>query len=311
MNPYILYGIIGMLIMLVLYLAISPYKANVNRNLDTKVLDQNRKARKDAKEIQTRKTQLQLDISKLEKNFEINQNILIRKLRDKEKAMTNNLIGIAKEASLAQIKLIELELANSIIEFNKIKELKLAEFEAFRLVTLNSVNNLKSLEAAAIAARMRQYEEDNKESFYYIQLEDRDLVEINEILSVVELFRNTIPIRKAIFDIYYRKPLKDLTQRLTFGKRVTGIYKITQIATGKCYIGQSVDIANRWLQHCKRGFGVDALTNNKLYPEMYKYGIHNFKYEIIEEVEKDRLSEQEKYWSNYFGAKVFGYTMKA
>ena len=28
-----------------------------------------------------------------------------------------------------------------------------------------------------------------------------------------------------------------------------GIYKITCNETGKCYIGQSIDIENRWLQH--------------------------------------------------------------
>ena len=28
---------------------------------------------------------------------------------------------------------------------------------------------------------------------------------------------------------------------------VTGIYKITSKDTGKCYIGQSIDIENRWI----------------------------------------------------------------
>lgn len=38
-----------------------------------------------------------------------------------------------------------------------------------------------------------------------------------------------------------------------------GIYKITQTATGKCYIGQSVRIQERWKQHHKR-FSPDAHT---------------------------------------------------
>jgi len=318
MDPYLLYGIIGALVILVLYLLISPYKKNVNRNLDTKVLDQNRKAREDVDKIQAmldekqaRKTELDLSISVLEGDFERKQNLLNEKLQEKEKTMTAELVEIAKKEAIAKIELVEIELHKTMTDFAELKKTKIEEFDYFKEVTQESIRNFKSLEAAAIAARMREYEELNKETFYCIQLEEIDLVEIKEILGVVELFRNTVPIRKAIFDIYYRKPLKDLTQRLTLGHKISGVYKITHIESGKCYIGQSVDISNRWLQHCKRGFGVDAVTNNKLYPEMYKHGIHSFKYEIVEEVEKAKLSEREKYWSDYFGAQVFGYTMKA
>jgi len=304
--------------MLVLYLTISPYKANVSRNLDTKVMDQNRKAREDVKTLEktidikrSRKNKLEQDILRLEKNFEVNKNDLIVKILKLEEDMTADLVETARSASIAQIELIKLELENAVAKFNEVKELKIMELNILKEGVLTSMENLRSLEAAAIAARMRDYEDANEATFYCIQLEERDLLEIKEILSIVEMFRNTQPIRKAVFDIYYRKPLKDLTQRVTLGNRVTGVYKITHLESGKCYIGQSVDIANRWLQHCKRGFGVDAVTNNKLYPEMYKEGIHNFKYEIIEEVEKENLSQREKYWSNYFGAQVFGYTMKA
>jgi hypothetical protein len=40
---------------------------------------------------------------------------------------------------------------------------------------------------------------------------------------------------------------------------MTGIYKITETATGKCYIGQSVCIERRWKQHHKN-FSPDAHT---------------------------------------------------
>jgi hypothetical protein len=43
---------------------------------------------------------------------------------------------------------------------------------------------------------------------------------------------------------------------------------------------------------------------------MQKHGIYNFKFEIIEQVPETKLSEREKYWSEYFGAKVFGYSIK-
>jgi predicted GIY-YIG superfamily endonuclease len=318
MNPYLIYGIIGVLVMLVLYLVISPYKANVSRNLDTKTMDQNRKAREDVKTLEkiiadkkSEENILEQNMIRLQRDFETDRNILVNRLLAKEKELTVNLVGTAQKQAEDSIRLIGLQLDETILAFAREKQLKTEELEQLKEQTDKHMEDLRSLEAAAIAARMRDYEDVNQETFYCIQLDERDLLEINEILSVVEMFRNTQPIRKAVFDIYYRKPLKDLTQRVTLGNRISGVYKITHLESGKCYIGQSVDIANRWLQHCKRGFGVDAVTNNKLYPEMYREGIHNFKYEIVEEVEKEMLSEREKYWSNYFGAKVFGYTMKA
>ena len=35
---------------------------------------------------------------------------------------------------------------------------------------------------------------------------------------------------------------------------------------------------------------------------MNKYGINNFSFEIIEECKKDELSEEERYWINYYNS---------
>lgn len=57
----------------------------------------------------------------------------------------------------------------------------------------------------------------------------------------------------------------------------TGIYKITNTISGKCYIGQAVDIRTRLMQH----------ANNKhynkvvLYKSIEKYGINNFQVQIL------------------------------
>jgi len=92
---------------------------------------------------------------------------------------------------------------------------------------------------------------------------------------------------------------------------IKGIYKITHIESERSYVGQSVDIGNRWKQHCKRGTGADAKTTNKLYDAMLRYGIENFRFEVVEVVEDNlRLSEAEKYWQEYFKSKEFGYSMK-
>jgi hypothetical protein len=41
-------------------------------------------------------------------------------------------------------------------------------------------------------------------------------------------------------------------------KTICGIYKITNLNTNMCYIGQAVDMATRWKTHCKCGLGIDT-----------------------------------------------------
>jgi len=91
----------------------------------------------------------------------------------------------------------------------------------------------------------------------------------------------------------------------------TGIYKITHIDSKKCYVGQAVNIAERWKQHCKRGVGAEDWTRNKLYPAMYSLGVENFSFEIIEECERSKLNEREKYWTEFFHAQDFGYSIRS
>lgn len=55
---------------------------------------------------------------------------------------------------------------------------------------------------------------------------------------------NPTPLYKAIYEIYFRGPVKDLGVRLN-AVGVCGIYKITNTVSGKTYIGQSVNIAER------------------------------------------------------------------
>ena len=77
------------------------------------------------------------------------------------------------------------------------------------------------------------------------------------------------------------KPTSDLCNRVLGSTTICGIYKITNKQTGDIYIGQSVNIADRWKQHIKCGLGIDASATNKLYNNMQKYGVWNFTFEIL------------------------------
>ena len=101
-----------------------------------------------------------------------------------------------------------------------------------------------------------------------------------------------------------------MINRVIGNKTITGIYKITNLQNQMCYVGQAVNIADRWKQHIKRGVGAEDWTQNKLYPVMYAIGVENFSFEVIEECDRSKLNEREDYWQEYFHAKDFGYSIK-
>ena len=70
-----------------------------------------------------------------------------------------------------------------------------------------------------------------------------------------------------------------------------GIYKITNKINGKFYIGQSVNIKRRFMEH-KTPHG--RMTSIKL--AIQKYGKENFLFEVIEECSVQNLDEREVYW---------------
>ena len=174
----------------------------------------------------------------------------------------------------------------------------------------DNVSTMRAINDAAVLAAKRAEEMKTAKDFYRIQLNDIDAEEIKALRSIEHLLRDKEPLNKVIWKCYYEKPTTDLIGRVIGGGIHTGIYKITEIETGKCYVGQAANLADRWKQHIKRGVGADAPTRNKLYPAMIAAGPENFTFEVIEECTRALLDEREDYWQDYFKAKEFGYSIK-
>ena len=169
---------------------------------------------------------------------------------------------------------------------------------------------LQHTRAAAIEDAKRQEEMKTQSEFYKLQISVEDLDDICELKQVEKRLSKKEVLNKLIYKVYFEKPYTDLIGRVV-GKEVkTGIYKITNTLNQKVYIGQAVNIAERWKQHIKRALGAEPLTQNKLYPAMQKDGVWNFTFEIIEICEKSQLNEREQYWQKFFGAKEYGYSIK-
>lgn len=84
-----------------------------------------------------------------------------------------------------------------------------------------------------------------------------------------------------------------------------GIYKIENKINGKVYIGQSVNIEERWKKHKSISNNINhEYKNYPLYRSMSKHGLENFNFSIIEECLIDQLDEKEIYWIKYYNSLV-------
>ena len=166
----------------------------------------------------------------------------------------------------------------------------------------------RSKTQAAIDANRREDEKRNEDSKYRISLNAIDLQEIKHLKEVIPYLRNSRPISKIIWEAYFRTATNSMITRVVGAGPHTGIYRITNLLDGKCYVGQSVDIAERFRQHIKCGLGIDT-PNNILYKAMLQDGVENFAFEVLEECERSQLNTQEIYWIDYYKSQNFGYNM--
>ena len=137
-------------------------------------------------------------------------------------------------------------------------------------------------------------------------LEKRDISLLRDI-SEKMAFKDAV--RKLIWSQFYQSKLQSLRKALNADK-TTGIYKITNIKNNKAYIGQSVDIGERWTSHVKTGLGIAVSVPNKFYSALLEEGPESFTFEILEVCGKEKLNERERYWIDFFNTVNRGYNTK-
>lgn len=187
--------------------------------------------------------------------------------------------------------------------------LLLTSLENEKIVLEKAVEDERAILQAAIDANRKRLLEN---SLFTLPIGDIDKAEISELMDVCRHLRNRVPLCKAIYETYYRTPLSSLINEVG-AKSICGIYKLTDTTNNLVYIGQSVDIGERWKQHIKRGCGAEigTISGSKLYGAMMEHGVWNFRFEVLQECDKADLNKLEKYWINYYQSVDNGYNMKA
>lgn len=316
-----------------LYLGLrNKLKATIE--LDTQTREENAKIIEESQRLLQAQNQLNEKISNLNNDY----NSLIKEidfLKDKKKILDDNYQQASLNAEMYCQKANELaskKLAQSAEqmaqkyqqaednyqqEYLKAIEESTKEYTNLIIQKQEELNKIsqelveaKAKQNAIVEANKRAEEVKQKEQFYKLNLSEIDIEEIKKLRSIIPYLRSAEPINKVIWKVYYEKSYTDLIGRVIGQGIHTGIYKITNIENQKCYIGQAVNIADRWKQHIKRGVGAEAPTRNKLYPAMYELGPEQFIFEILEECDKSLLDSREDYWQEFYQAKEFGYSIK-
>lgn len=316
-----------------LYLGLrNKLKATIE--LDTQTREENAKIIEESQRLLQAQNQLNEKISNLNNDY----NSLIKEidfLKDKKKILDDNYQQASLNAEMYCQKANELaseKLAQSAEqmaqkyqqaednyqqEYLKAIEESTKEYTNLIIQKQEELNKIsqelveaKAKQNAIVEANKRAEEVKQKGQFYKLNLSEIDIEEIKKLRSIIPYLRSAEPINKVIWKVYYEKSYTDLIGRVIGQGIHSGIYKITNIENQKCYIGQAVNIADRWKQHIKRGVGAEAPTRNKLYPAMYELGPEQFTFEILEECDKSLLDSREDYWQEFYQAKEFGYSIK-
>lgn len=155
---------------------------------------------------------------------------------------------------------------------------------------------------------IRMYETElNEKLFYTVQVPDQAKEDIDYLINfAAKQVHNPDIVSKIIWSEYV-KPYLDQTFKRIEIREEPGIYKITNIDNGKSYIGKSTNVKRRITDHYKGACGISTISKQLVHDEMVFSGLWNWTIEIITYCERDKLSELEKYYIDFFKSNEWGF----
>ena len=245
---------------------------------------------------------IQNKTEELKQNFEQQSNEQQARLKELWETKKNNL----------ELKLATLEQSYSE------QELKLKnDFEAQEsaltaaLVDLSSKVSYETERYNGILEPLKILEKERQDKLFYtiqIPLEYHD--DIDFLLTTVAAKVQHPDIISKLIWAEYIKPNLDETFKRVGIEAKPGIYKITNIDSGKAYIGKSTDIKKRIADHFKSTVGIKSIADQYVHHEILKTGPWNWSIEYITYCDKEELGDLEKYYINFFKTQEFGYNRK-
>lgn len=216
----------------------------------------------------------------------------------------------AQKIQEARMKSLNAEYAAVVADLQDTTRQELKDYQMVKGELAKARSTIQDLQAKQLAyIQMKQREEEmrTKQDYYRLILSEEDKQDVKFLREAQIHLAHKEAIDKIIWDGYYKSAFDTLASHIfsSIGEKKCGIYRITCLTNNKSYIGQSVDIRDRWKQHIKAALAHTS-TSNKLYQEMKQQGIENFVFEIVEEVTRPQLNEREIYWIDFYKTRDWG-----
>lgn len=247
-------------------------------------------------------------------NESINTRNELTKLDDARRSEVENnyktLLAAKKELYLRECKDLEQEIYEEWSEMIDRHAINCSNLEKQEIEIKFAVRN-KQVDYENLIAPMKLLEqEQQKKYFWCIQIPERDREDIHYLLTQVALqVRNKDIIPKLVWSEYLQKLTQELMKRAEIEDK-PGIYKITNVTTGKCYIGKSTKVKQRLIDHIKGSVGISSIADQAIHHAMLDEGLWNWTFEKICYCDKDQLNEKEKYYIDFFKATEYGYNIR-
>ena len=169
------------------------------------------------------------------------------------------------------------------------------------------LDNIKEKRKRTVEVLNREQAELEDEENHCLKITAADIADINTLEKIRPQLSKPRVLSMLIWSTWFQKPMTELCNKIIGTSVQSGIYKITNILTNECYIGQATDLAKRLKEHAKCGLGIDTPQGHKLYKAMQENGLWNFSWSVLELCPSAELNERESFYIDLFNSYNYGY----
>ena len=284
------------IIMLVIICGVLIYQLSQKKQVDDEIRQQNEQLKQNNEYNKQECQKLKYEIASLSNDY---QNLTkqkentfneLNKLENNLSILKNQNEKVANEAYSNYVKILETSYKDKEQQY----DINIARLQEDIRLTKEELTKLKETRMAAHEALMKEQEVKENKDNYRLLPSQADLTDARRLEIVKRELNKPRILSMLIWQTYWQPIAKKQFPQILQDKTKCGIYKITNIITDECYIGQSVDIYKRWNDHCKCGLGIDTPPGNKLYKAIQEYGLENFTFELLTSCNQAELNEKER-----------------
>lgn len=272
--------------------------------------------------LDVKRREFQEQLVELQNN---NDKIMQREEENKKQYLTQNKDLIDKELiyyyeiqKIQREQEVEKEVLNkkeecyqSLVEYQNLMEEQKTE-SLYELTTvLQELDDFRSKRAVINEQIRREQELETEIDSHRILLSVADKEDINFLLTIEHKINNKQVLYKLIWTEYLQRPFNQMLNNI-FGSNIPKnvIYCIETIDKNKKYIGKTAsEVSKRWTDHVKTSLNIGTVAKTKIHTAMFNHW-DEFIFSVIEIVDKEKLTDREKYYISFFESDKYGFNIK-